>query len=53
MENKNLIYAIDCCINDGAEIGNAYAREDDSPLGVAACERVGHTKIAENRIYQK
>ncbi len=46
-------YAIDCCINDGAGIGNAYANEDDSPLGVAACERVGLTKIAENRIYQK
>ncbi len=46
-------YAIDDCLNDNAAIGNANAAEDDSPLGVAACECVGLVKVAKNCGYRK
>ena len=46
-------YAIDMAVKDNATIGNANAREDDSVLGVATCERVGLVKVAKNYWYQK
>ena len=46
-------YAIDDCLRDNAAIGNANADEDDSPLGVAVCERVGLVKVAKNCSYRK
>ncbi len=46
-------YAVDYCLNDNATIGNSNAWEDDSPLGVAACERVGLVKAAKNCAYHK
>ena len=46
-------YAIDYCLGDHAAIGNANAREDDSPLGVAVCEQVGLVKVAKNCGYCK
>ncbi len=46
-------YAIDMAIKDNATIGNANAREDDSFLGVATCERIGLVKVAKNCRYQK
>ena len=46
-------YAINSCLKDSALIGNANANEDDSPLGVAACERVGLVKVAKNCGYRK
>jgi len=44
-------YAIRSCSQDNAVIGNAGADEDDSPLGVAVCERIGLVKVAENCRY--
>lgn len=46
-------YAIDMAIKDNAAIGNANARDGDSVLSVATCERVGLVKIAKNCRYQK
>ena len=46
-------YAIDSCLKDNATIGNANSAEDDSPLGVAACESVGLIKVAKNCGYRK
>ena len=46
-------YAIDFCLKNGASIGNANAYEDDSPLGVALCEKTGLVKIAKNCGYYK
>lgn len=46
-------YAIDSCMMDRAIIGNANADEDDSPLGVAACELAGLVKVAKNCGYRK
>ena len=46
-------YAIDYCLRDNAAIGNSNAKEDDSPLGVAVCERVGLVKVAKNCGYCK
>ena len=46
-------YAIDYCLRDNAAIGNSNAKEDDSPLGVAVCERVGLVKVAKNCGYRK
>lgn len=46
-------YAIDICLNDNATIGNSNAHEDDSPLGVTACERVGLVKVAKDCGYHK
>ena len=46
-------YAIDYCLKDNAAIGNANAHEDDSPLGVAVCERIGLVKVAKNCGYRK
>ena len=46
-------YAIDYCLKDNATIGNANAAEDDSPLGVAACEKIGLVKVAKNCGYRK
>lgn len=46
-------YAIDSCLKDNATIGNANSDEDDSPLGVAACEKVGLVKVAKNCSYSK
>ena len=46
-------YAMNCCLKDGAAIGNANATEDDSPLGIAASERVGLVKAAKNCGYRK
>lgn len=44
-------YAIESCLQDHAVIGNANADEDDSPLGVTVCERIGLVKVAENCRY--
>jgi len=46
-------YAIDSCLKDNATISNANAHEDDSPLGVAVCERIGLVKIAKMCDYRK
>ena len=46
-------YAIDYCLRDNAAIGNSNAKEDDSPLGVAVCERIGLVKVAKNCGYCK
>lgn len=46
-------YAIDSCLKDRAIIGNANEDEDDSPLGVAACELAGLVKVAKNCGYRK
>lgn len=46
-------YAIDHCLKDNATIGNSNADEDDSPLGVAVCERIGLVKVAKNCGYHK
>ena len=46
-------YAIDNCLKDHATIGNANADEDDSPLGVDICERIGLIKVAKNCGYRK
>ena len=46
-------YAIDNCLKDHATIGNANADEDDSPLGVDICERIGLIKVAKNCGYHK
>lgn len=46
-------YVIDHCIQENAMIGNANADEDDSPLGVAVCERIGLVKVAKNCGYRK
>ena len=45
--------AIDMCLKDNATIGNANSKEDDSPFGVATCERVGLIKVAKNCDYRK
>ena len=44
-------YAIESCLQDNAAIGNANADDDDSPLGLAACERIGLVKVAKNCWY--
>ena len=46
-------YVIDSCLKDNATIGNANSDEDDSPLGVAVCERIGLVKVAKNCGYCK
>lgn len=46
-------HVIDECLKDNATIGNSNADEDDSPLGVAVCERVGLVKVAKNCSYRK
>ena len=46
-------YTIDICLKDNAIIGDADAGEDDSPIGVAACEKVGLVKAAKNCDYRK
>lgn len=46
-------YAIDICLKDDAAIGNSNAHEDDSPLGVTACERIGLVKVAKDCGYHK
>ena len=46
-------YAIDTCLKDNATIGNSNSDEDDSPLGVAVCERIGLVKVAKNCGYHK
>ena len=46
-------YAADICLRDNAMIGNANALDDDSPLGIKACELVGFIKVAENCSYSK
>ena len=46
-------YAIDYCLKDNATIGNSNADEDDSPLGVETCERMGLVKVAKNCGYRK
>lgn len=46
-------YAIDHCLKNHAAIGNSNADEDDSPLGVEICERVGLIKVAKNCGYRK
>lgn len=38
---------------DHAVIGNAYATEDDGPLGVAYCEKIGLEKVAQSCSYSK
>ena len=44
-------YAIESCIQDNAAIGNANSDEDDSPLGLAVCERNSLVKVAKNCRY--
>ena len=44
-------YAIESFIQDNAAIGNANSDEDDSPLGLAVCERNGLVKVAKNCRY--
>gem|GEM_PF-5915459 len=44
---------ISMSISDNAYIGNADAKDDDSPLGVDTCEKMGLTKVAESRRYTK
>ena len=46
-------YAIDHCLKDNAAIGNANATEEDSPLGITVCERIGLVKAAKNCSYRK
>ena len=46
-------YTIDFCLKDNANIGNSNAKEDDSFLGVAICERVGLEKVAKCCDYRK
>ncbi|MBE6551179.1 MAG: helix-turn-helix transcriptional regulator [Ruminococcaceae bacterium] len=46
-------YAVDYCLKNNAMIGNSNADEDDSPLGVETCERIGLVKVARNCIYRK
>lgn len=46
-------YTIDYCLKDNAQIGNANADEDDYPLGVDICERMGLIKVAKNCGYRK
>ena len=45
--------AVEMCLKDNATIGNANAKEEDSPFGVATCERVGLVKVAMNCAYRK
>ena len=40
-------YVIDACVSDGSLIGNANAREDDTPLSITESERMGLIKIAK------
>ena len=44
-------YAIESCLQDNAAIGNANADDDDSPLGLAVCERNSLVKVAKNCWY--
>ncbi len=46
-------YAIDSCLKDNATIGNSNADEDDSPLGVAVCAKIGLLKVSKNCSYRK
>ncbi len=46
-------YILDVCLNENAAVGNANAKEEDSPLGVAFCERMGLVKAAKNCRYRK
>lgn len=46
-------FAIDTCLKDNAVIGNANAKESDSPLGVEACQKMGLEKVAVNCHYSK
>ena len=46
-------FVISMSISDNAYIGNADAKDDDSPLGVDTCEKMGLTKVAESRRYTK
>ena len=46
-------YVIDVSLKNNATIGNANADDDNSSLGVAACERVGLIKVAKNCSYHK
>lgn len=46
-------YVIDICLKENVAIGNANAEEDNSPLGVETCERIGLVKIAQNCYYSK
>ena len=45
-------YVVDVCLHENAAVGNANAKED-SPLGVAFCERIGLVKAAKNCRYRK
>ncbi|MBR5515361.1 MAG: hypothetical protein IKU52_04080 [Clostridia bacterium] len=47
-------YIIDICLKEGSTIGNSNAHEDENdPLGVESCERMGLVKIAKNCRYTK
>jgi len=46
-------FAINYCIKDNATLGNATAYDDESPLGVDICERMGLIKVATNCLYSK
>jgi len=46
-------YVINLAVQQNVTIGNANACEDDSPLGVAVCERIGLVKVSKNCGYRK
>ena len=46
-------FTIDLCLKDNALIGNANAKESDSPAGVNICQQVGLEKVAKNCRYCK
>lgn len=46
-------YTIEQCLKDNAVIGNANAKESNSPIGVEISQQVGLTKVARNCRYCK
>ena len=46
-------YAVCFSVRDNALFGSGCVEDDDSPEGVAMCERAGLVKSAEYRIYRK
>ncbi len=46
-------YAINLCLKENALLGNANADDDDSPLGIEYCEKLGFKKVAKRSYYQK
>lgn len=46
-------YVIDICLKENAVVGNGNAEEDNSPLGIETCERIGLIKVAKTCGYSK